>query len=246
MQFVTSKIKTTVPVGLGEATQKKEARPLDEILDGLRASKQVKTAAMGAPVGAAPVGTEVEEACGSCGKMAEPNGMEVEQAAAAPVQTEEACMAGDVGEVEVAAVEPLAEEESKGLFEDPLEQEDQPLFASAKPTILKVAKKADFRQWNPENVIKAWKGFGSQEKCVVAMKGQTNDPKKYCFLLQTASEEAHKFIKTAKKEEKVTAPQGVFKKIASLPDKDRNELYNYWKGLYGEAYAKAMLDNYVK
>jgi hypothetical protein len=244
MQFVTSRIKTN-PTSIGEALEGQKApRTLDEIIDTLKGQKQVKTAACecaGNPPG------DVQQA----GTAVAEQNVEVEDAACGPA-TETACMAGDSGEVEVAAVSPLDEESAKGLFEDPMAKQDldqPPLFASKKPMILKVAKKADFRPWTPEDIVKAWGNYGSQEKCVASTKSLTNDPKAYCYLLQTASEEATNLLKTASKakaEVKVAAPKGVFKKLASLPEKDKKNLYDYWKTLYGESYAKAMLDDYVK
>lgn len=242
--FVTNRIKTTSPASIGEtlAAPKEANRSLDEILDGMKSQKQVKTAAsVGSPV-AQETGCRAE--CGGA----------VEEAACSDPAVETACgaMGSAGGEVEVAKVDPLLEEEAKKLFEDPMLQKKQieePLFASKKPMILKVAKKADFRPWNPEEIVKAWSNHGSQEKCVAASKGLTNDPKAYCYLLQTASEEATKLLKTASKAnktEKVAAPKGMFKKLASLPEKDSRRLYDYWKGLYGEEYAKAMLEDYVK
>lgn len=243
--FVTNRIKTTSPASIGEtlAASKKSNRSLDEILDSMKGQKQVKTAAsVGSPAAQ-------ETAC-----LAENNGA-VEDACSGGSAVETACggaMGSNDGEVEVAKVDPILEEEAKKLFEDPMLQKKQieePLFASKKPTILKVAKKADFRPWSPEDIVKAWSNHRSQEKCVAASKGLTNDPKAYCYLLQTASEEATKLLKTASmanKTEKVASPKGMFKKLASLPEKDSRRLYDYWKGLYGEEYAKAMLEDYVK
>jgi hypothetical protein len=242
--FVTNRIKTTSPASVGETlgAAKETNRSLDEILDGMRSQKQVKTAAsVGSPVAQetaclAESGGAVEDAC-SGGKA---------------VETACGCSQASAGEEEVASVNPLLEEEARNLFalEDPMkEQIEQPLFASKKPMILKVAKKADFRPWSPEDIVKAWGNHGSQEKCVAASKGLTNDPKAYCYLLQTASEEATNLLKTASKAnktEKVAAPKGMFKKLASLPEKDSRRLYDYWKGLYGDEYAKAMLEDYVK
>jgi len=255
MQFVTSRIKTTsVSVGDAVSGEKKASRTLDQILDDMKGQKQVKTAQCNSPVGG-----EVEKSC----VTAEPAG-QVEDAACGGPAVETACsnMAAPADELEVAAVSPLTDEESLGLLgkdpndpnnpnpNDPNKRESAPLFASNKPMILKVAKKADFRPWNPEEIIKAWNGYGSQEKCVVASKNLTNDPKAYCFLLQTASEEATKLLKTASAkpegEKKVASPKAMFKKIASLSEKDRSKLYEYWKTMYGEQYANAMLEDYVK
>lgn len=249
-KFMTNRIVTN-PVSIGETLAKpKDAnRSLDEILDNLRGQKQVKTAAS---MCASDSPVAQETAC-----MAETNGVEVEDASCGKaVETACGTMAAAPGEVEVAGVDPLAEEEALRLFEDPLAQkkkQDQlaqpPLFASAKPMILKVAKKSDFRAWSPEDIKKAWDNYGTQEKCVMASKGVTSDPKAYCYLLETASDAATSLLKTAakaNKTEKVAAPKGMFKKLASLPEKDSRRLYDYWKGLYGEEYAKAMLEDYVK
>jgi len=251
MQFVTSRINTT-PVSVGDALEKNKGtnRSLDEILHDLKGQKQVKTAQS---YSSAPVG-EVEQASGMA--MAEQEG-EVEDAACAACgnEVETGCSAGGPGEIEIASVEPMSDD--SGLFDDPMadpmnpEEEDMnpPLFSSKKPMILKVAKKADFRPWNPEEIVKAWNNYGDQKKCVASTKGLTSDPKAYCFLLQTASEEATTLLKTAAKakpQTKTAAPKGVFKKLASLPDKDRKNLYDYWKTLYGDEYANAMMEDYVK
>jgi len=240
--FVTNRIKTTSPASVGEtlAAPKEANRSLDEILDGMKSQKQVKTAAsVGSPVAQ-------ETAC-----LAETN-CAVEDASCGGQAVETACGGAMASASDIAQVDPLLEEEAKKLFEDPMlqkKQVEEPLFASKKPMILKVAKKADFRPWSPEDIVKAWGNHGSQEKCVAASKGLTNDPKAYCYLLQTASEEATNLLKTASKAnktEKVAAPKGMFKKLASLPEKDSRRLYEYWKNLYGDEYAKAMLEDYVK
>jgi len=237
MKFVTSRINTA-PVSTEDALKPKETsqRSLDEILES---QKQVKTASKSSSDSPKP----------------EEKSAEVEQAS----KTADA-----KSELEVAAeIEVLDDEATmESLFGDPKEEKKPPVAAKKdKPQILKVAKKADFRSWNPEEIIKAWNGYGSQEKCVAATQKLTDDPKKYCIFLQAANEEATGLLKAAAKakkdepeaseedpkaEEKVAQPKGVFKKLASLPDKDRSELFGYWTKLYGEEYARAMLDDYVK
>ena len=114
---------------------------------------------------------------------------------------------------------------------------------------LQMTKALDFRPFSAEKVVNHWKlAGGNMESCVAAVKGKTNDPQTYCGLLRVASMTANKAIKiaAAKATKTVTAaPKSpAFKKLAKLTESERSELMAYWKELYGEGYAKAMLEDY--
>jgi hypothetical protein len=112
---------------------------------------------------------------------------------------------------------------------------------------LKMTKSLDFREFPAEKVVAQWKqAGGDMAKCVAAVKGKTNDPQTYCGLLRVAAMTAGKVVKVAAaKNAKVAATKSpAFKKLAKLTESERTELFSYWKELYGEGYAKAMLEDY--
>jgi len=218
MKFYSDRIRTT-PISLEEAAARakdaKSVSSLDEILAKIDNQKQVKTAAAEAPV----------------------------------VKTAEAAPAPKVEEKK--AEEPKKDEkgEKKEDKKDEPEKEEMKKEESAKPVSLKVAKSLDFRGWEAEDIVKAWAQHGNLEKCCSNVKGKVNDEKTYCGLLQVASNEAGKIIKqaAAEKQEKVASKvekTARFKKLAKLTEEERAALAEYWGKLYGDAYVKAMLEDY--
>lgn len=274
MQFITNRIHLA-PVSLGDvvakAQNKADPRPLEDILASIaEGNKQVKTAST------SPVTKEAGCSCGAddCPTCGDGEGCDCENASKG--EHEEGCRASATAEVKTAELEilELSEEEEAKYFgqgdeveEDLGDHEKATPLASSKKT-LKVAKKADFRGWNAEDVIKAWGNYGSVEKCVAATSKLTSDPKLYCGLLQVASSEAVKHIKTAaktaakdcdctgkcpescdcvchEKEESYSSADRRFRKVAKLTGKDLGMLRKYFGELYGEAYVTALLDEYA-
>jgi hypothetical protein len=141
-------------------------------------------------------------------------------------------------------------EKKEKKAEEKEEKAEEKEAASKKPTklALKVASSLDFRSWEATDVVRAWEQHGSFQKCCKNVAGKANDPRAYCGLLQVASTEASRIVKTAKlNAQKKTAnsekPQGRFQKLAKLSEKDRNLLASYWEKLFGPAYVKAMLED---
>jgi hypothetical protein len=251
MKFISNRIHVA-PVSMEDAVAKAkeqaEPRSLDDILASIDAgNRQVKTASK-----------ETKET-----KETEETKEVVDED-----EEKEAAATEEVKTAELEVLE-LSDEEEAKYFGDEEEGEDiadhekaTPLASSSKT--LKVARKADFRGWNAEDVVKAWGNYGSVEKCVAATDKLTSDPKVYCGLLQVASSEAMKLIKSAakcdcgddcadgckcvcheKEETACASTERRFRKIAKLTGKDLGLLRKYFGNLYGESYVTALLDEYA-
>lgn len=236
MRFFNSKICTR-PVSLADAIKHAKEAPKQRSLDDIIAStKAIKTAATNTPVVTASAPARVEEVA-----------VKAPVAAAAKVQVKiakEECTKDekeDEGKEEGNSFMDFINKKKKDKKDGKKEEKE----ASVK---LAMKSELDFRKWPAEKVVGAWKAAGSLEACTASVKGLTNDPKMYCGLLRVAAQTANTVIKTAaakKQQEVKTAAQApAFKKIAKLTEQERGKLYEYWKGQYGETYAKAMLENY--
>lgn len=133
------------------------------------------------------------------------------------------------------------------------EQEEGCEASASKPTQMKIAKRIDFRNWEAEDVVKAWGQHGSIKACEKNVSSLTDNPRLYCGLLQTASGMAkNKLEKLAaakkgkeKKQASAEKPaKAIWKKLAKLTEKERAMLDKYWRKLYGDYYVDAMLSDY--
>jgi hypothetical protein len=280
MQFISNKIHVA-PVSMedaiAKAKEKAEPRSLDDILASIdESNKQVKTASTGSPKE-----TKEAKAC-VCGKDDCPDCSECDcgedgcekcaSSANAEVKTAdlEILELSEEDEAKYFGEEEVVESDEAKAEEDVADHEKATPVASSTKT-MKVAKKADFRGWNAEDIVKAWDNHGSVEKCVAASKDITDNPQVYCGLLQVASSEAMKVIKSAAKDcdckpgkcakdcdcgckEKEESYGGSacasteprrFRKIAKLTGKDLGMLRQYFGKLYGEEYVSALLDQYA-
>lgn len=127
----------------------------------------------------------------------------------------------------------------------------KPAKQAASKVQLKVAKALDFRGWDANGVVKAWGEHGTIEACCKNVDGKVSDAKTYCGLLQVAASEAGRIIKeaAAKKEPKQASSEkqhknARFKLIAKMTDDEISRMKAYWTELYGEEYAKSMLEDY--
>jgi hypothetical protein len=240
--------KISLEEAVAKAKNASKPRSLDEILASIDASNkgQVKTASSDAQVKTASAEKTVEA------PKAEP------VKAAAEVQTASTTKV----EVKVAGMPDFLKEKIEEKSDDkkddkkeeapmPFEKKDDKkedkkeseiaCKASAKKSF-KVAKKLDFRGWTAQDTVKAWEQHGTMDKCCDNVKGQTNNPKMYCALLQVASKEAGEIVKTASAQ---AAPkQPVWKKVAKLTEKEKSFLREYYSKLYGQEYVSALLENY--
>ncbi len=123
--------------------------------------------------------------------------------------------------------------------------------AAATKVQLKVAKALDFRGWDANGVVKAWGEHGTIEACCKNVSGKVSDAKTYCGLLQVAASEAGRMTKEAasKKETKQASSEkqhknARFKLIAKMTDDEISRMKAYWTEMYGEEYAKSMLEDY--
>lgn len=148
----------------------------------------------------------------------------------------------DEDEVEVVEVKGEPKKEKKKKKEEDDEEDKR---ASTKP-VLKVAKKLDFRHWEAENIVKAWNGYKDIKGCIVSVQGYVNSPKVYCGLLQVASQEASKMIKSAKKAEpkKKESSSNGFMKLAKMNKEQVQLLREYFEPLYGKTYTDSLLGDY--
>lgn len=110
--------------------------------------------------------------------------------------------------------------------------------------VLKLASKIDFRNWEAQAVVDAWKQHGTVEACVKNVGKDASDPKTYCALLRVAANEATKVVKSAsaKKEEKTASP--IYKKIAKLTSNEQSFLREFFSKIYGKDYVEALLSDY--
>jgi hypothetical protein len=173
---------------------------------------------------------------------------------APPFGSEERKELKEKGEVEVADdKKDDKKDDEKGDKKDDKKddkKEEKACVSSGKKT-LKVAKQIDFRNWEAEDVVKAWGQHGSLENCVKNVAKETDDPKTYCGLLQVASQVAGEIIvkkaKAKKPEKKATSekqPKGAWKKLAKLTEKEKSMLEQYWRKLYGDKYVDSLLADY--
>ena len=141
-------------------------------------------------------------------------------------------------------LEHIKGKKGKEKKEDGDEKEEKE--AKKAPRTLKMASSLDFRQWEAEDVVRAWGQHGAHDKCVANVKDLVNEPATYCKLLQVASTKAASIVKTASKEasKKQASPKGVFKKLAKLSDEEASFLKEYWRNLYGDAYVESMMKDY--
>ena len=220
MKFITSRILMGKAPSIEEAAQKAQkadVRSLDEIL------KDIKTANSGKTVKTASAGTSMTKTT----QAKEPK--------------VEAAKEEEIEVVEVKEAAKKVKEEKEEKFEDRFKKKEKKKACAS----LKMAKKADFRNWAAESIIKAWAGCKDVKGCVAKVQGHVSDPNLYCGLLQIASAEAEKMVKAAKtdKSEVKVAAKG-FEKLAKLSKEQLSLLRDYFTPLYGEKYVDSLLGDY--
>lgn len=223
MKFITSRIHTGMAVSLEEAAKKapqgQNVKSLDEILEDLKKG---------------PASEQVVKTAST------------EKAMTKTASTESvvAKKEDDKEEDEVEVVEVEEKDEKKEKKED-----EKDAKCASKNSTLKIAKKLDFRGWSAESIIKAWDDHKDVKGCIASVKGQVNAPEVYCGLLQVASEEANKIVKTAKAQKKETiakteASSKGFEKLAKMSKEQIQLLKEYFTPLYGEKYTDSLLGDY--
>jgi len=255
MKLFGNKIVTKTPIPLAEALAKKasKVRTLDEILADIDAKKKASAApapeakpVVAAAQPTAPAKVEPKPELKAEAKVEVKANLEnLGDKKAPPFGSDKK---DDKKEKEEASTDKTPEKTDKK--DDKKEKEE--CCASAKPTILKMAKSLDFRDWEAEDVINAWQQHGSFEKCVSNVQKLTSDAKTYCSLLKEASVVADKVIKVAAQQKQVKTnaarveikKTAIFKKIAKMTEKERTWLRGYFSNLYGPAYVEAMLSDY--
>lgn len=246
-RIVTSEAKLEDAVKAAKEAKVDEPRSLDELLADLDAqNKGIKTAGSDTPTKTAE-SQEAQEAS-----------TEVKVQVSEELQTKEAGLE-NIPEDKRAKPFGKKEEETaeEGKKDDEDKEKEEGKCASAKPVVLKMASSIDFREWQAEDVVKAWKQHGSVEACIKNVGNDTDNPKMYCGLLQTASQLASEKLtkqaasekakkEAAKKEAaaKDSQKRGAWKVLAKLTDKERSMLDKYWRKLYGDYYVDAMLNDY--
>lgn len=238
MHFHTNRI-VMKPISIEEAIKKgketPKARPLDELLTDLAKTNAVVKTAAAAPavVTAATTPAPVEAPKAEAPKIETPK---VEAKTTVEVKIAEEKKDDDIEVVEV---------EDKDKKKEEKKDDKEACMASNKNVALKIAKKLDFRGWSAEDVVKAWGQHGSMPQCVKNVGSEANDAKTYCALLQVASSEASKVIKTAAAEKPAkTASKNLFVKISKLDETDKALLSKYFSRIYGKAYVDALLGDY--
>jgi hypothetical protein len=164
---------------------------------------------------------------------------------APPFGSEERKEQKEKGEVEVA------EDKKDDKKDEKKEKKEEKACVSENKKTLKVAKQIDFRNWEAQDVVKAWEQHGSLANCVKNVGSDTSDPKTYCGLLQVASQVAGDILvkkakakKPAKKAATEKPTKGAWKKLAKLTEKERTMLEQYWRKLYGDKYVDSLLTDY--
>lgn len=261
MKFFNS-ISSSKPISVADAVKnaqnKPKARSLDEILNDTKAVKtasangktvtaatnnvtvQVKVAGMEEKIAGVTINPNTQKPYTQDELNAEKN-----QASVATPPTQVTAKTKKEKTPEERSKEYVKKVYTKDLEDEepPVEDDDDDKKASTTQT-LKMASKLDFREWNAEKVLGVWKEAGSMQGCMDSVKGLTNDPQTYCGLLKCAAQTAHKIVKTASAEKtKKEAAQNTpgFKKLSKLEGKERKRIYDYFAGIYGPGYAKAML-----
>lgn len=245
-RIVTSNVNLEDAVKKASATEPKAARSLDDMIADLEAqNEQVKTAGSE---------TNVKTATADAVKDSEPT----------EATTEVKVEVGSDLKKEAAGIENIPPEKRAKPFgkdsEEDGEAEEAKCAEEGKKEdkeasgnkTLKVAKKIDFRNWEAEDVVKAWNQHGSVEACMKNVEKSTDNPKIYCGLLQVASKVAQETLeKHAKKDaasktagKKTQQKSGTWKVLAKLTDKEHSMLDKYWRKLYGDYYVDAMLSDY--
>lgn len=232
MKFYSNRLFTK-SISLQEAIDKSKAKPPVRSIDQMLAefdskNAQVKTAATEAKVVKTASVVEVKT-----------EAPKVEAAVVSEPKTDEMTKAAEL----VAKGEAVTLEEAKTKI-------NATKVAKKEAVILKIAKSLDFRKFEPEKVVEAWKQHGTLDKCVANVKGKTNDPKTYCSLLALANKESLERVKnsakTAKKVEvkKAEEIKPFFKKIANLTAEEKSFLSKYFTKIYGQAFVDALLTEY--
>jgi len=220
----------TKPVSLEDALKKEppKFRSLDEIL---ASASQIKTAA----ATQATVTAAVKE---------EPKA-EVKEA-----KKEEPKAEAKV-EIKKAEFNDSDKKDSDKKDSDKKDSDKKDPKTAEKKNTLKMASSLDFRNWEAQEVVDAWKQHSTVEACVKNVGSDTSNPKLYCSLLQVAASEAGKIIKaaeakkvekTAAQEKKVTGP--VWKKIAKLTPEEKQFVSDFFSKLYGKDYVEALVTDY--
>lgn len=232
MKFFNNRIFTKNPMTLAEAATVKPPafRSLDQMLSDMNAAKAapqtvVKTASVAAPAAAkAPVATKT-----------------------AAAQPEKAAAASRTAESDV--IEITSETDVRKLIgEAPAAA---PARTASKDIQIKIAKQMDFREWEAEDIVKAWGQHGGDVrtciKNVTAFKGSDN-PEVYCGLMQVAANmAAAKLTRTAaagKAGKAAKTASRSFVKISKLDDKSRAMLEKYFTMIYGKDYVESLLADY--
>lgn len=248
MKFFNSRIVTKT-VQIGDAL-KAESKPrkLDEILADIQQKGQVKTASSSAQVKTASTETEtkVEPKAEVKAEVKAEAKTEVKEAKKLPPEFLENIKGKGKGKEEKKD-DKEDKGEKKDKKEDKKDKGEKDAKCASAPRTLKMASSLDFRQWEAEDVVRAWGQHGTHEKCMANVKDLVNEPATYCKLLQVASDKAASIVKTASSKEaakKQASPKGVFKKLAKLSDEEASFLKEYWRNLYGDAYVESMLKDY--
>lgn len=240
MNFFNQRI-VTKSISLEEAVKKakepkKALRSLDEILAD---TSKIKTASAQAAEVKTAAKAEVAEAPKVEAKT-EPK-IEAKAEAKPEVQAEEKKAEAAV-QVKIANEMPVpaAKEEAK---EAPKAHAQPTTAAGTKTMKLSMTSSLDFRNWEAQAVVDAWKQHGSVEACVKNVGSNTSDPSTYCSLLKVAAGEAEKTVKTASVESK-EAKAPVYKKFAKLTGNERTFLKEFFSKIYGVDYVDALLEDY--
>jgi len=241
MRFFSDRI-ITKPISLGEALEKAKNKPaqrtLDEMLGDLDEKGQIKTASVKPAMTKVADVTE-EEALASSLTEGEEDTSAVASGEALTLEDAKETKEAHAAE---AAADPSGPAMATQPEQSPVPQPAPEVKAAESTVKLTIASKINFtKDWKHEDVVKAWKQHGSMEKCMANVKGQTNNPKMYCGLLQVAS----KKIEAQLKKTAAKKPQpAVFKKIAKLTPEEKAFLKGYFRQLYGEGYVDSLLADY--
>jgi hypothetical protein len=209
MKFYSNKISTK-SVSLEEAVKKAKEQPKVRSLDEIIADIKAKqVAAAQAP--------------------------QLAKTAAAQADKIEKTAAKEPISVKIAVSEELKEAAKPAKAKKPEAKQ----AAVKNKFVMKLAKELDFRAWEAQQVVEAWKQHASVEKCIANVGGKASDPQAYCKLLQTASVMAEKVVKAAS----VKKP-AEFKKFAKMTPDEEAFLRKYYTKYYGKDYVDSLLGDY--
>lgn len=132
-----------------------------------------------------------------------------------------------------------AEEEDAAKAESEEAAEVEKVASSKK--VLKLASSINFTEWkDASQVVAAWEGHGSYQKCCDNVAGKTNDPKLYCGLLQVAAKEAKSLVKSAATT-KVSEVEPKMISLAKLTKEQKQIIREVWEKVLPKEYVDQML-----